>query len=107
MARINFYNAIVNILHKTSTAQGDGTYALTWKVLYVAIAGRFNSIPVSERIIWDKGTFIADYNFFMEYKSGITTAMQLKYGARTFEIKSIVDWDESNKYLKLGLLEIK
>ena len=42
----------------------------------------------------------------LRYKTGITSGMRVKYGTRFFDIKSVINIDERNRYLELMCLEV-
>tara|TARA_R110000796_G_scaffold149072_2_gene265944 strand:+ start:446 stop:790 length:345 start_codon:yes stop_codon:yes gene_type:complete len=42
-----------------------------------------------------------DFEFIIRYRSGILTSMRILFGSRTFDIKSIEDDNEYNKYIKV------
>lgn len=46
-----------------------------------------------------------DFEFTIRYRSGILTSMRILFGSRTFDIKSIEDDNEYNKYIKLVATE--
>ena len=40
------------------------------------------------------------------YRAGLTTAMRIKYGKRTFQIVSIIDWEERHESLLIMCKEL-
>ena len=53
----------------------------------------------------EKVTNPQDFEFIIRYRSGITTTMRILFGTRTFDIKSIEDDNEYNKYIKIVATE--
>lgn len=100
----------VNIRRKSLTADGQGGYTTSWSVLYRDVLCRFNAIPARDlALMMDKKAVYAEYNVYLEYRSGIQENDQLirTDNSREYEIKFIQDWDEDQRMLKLGVTQIK
>ena len=46
------------------------------------------------------------HKVFCRYYPGLTTAMRIKYGKRTFQIGSIIDWEERHERLTITCKEL-
>ena len=66
--------------------------------------------PYSGRELFTAGktTVFASHRLFIAVPSvAITETDRVRFGSRDFEISLIKDWDETSKYFRLELLEIK
>ena len=46
-----------------------------------------------------------DFEFLIRYRTGLTTSMRVKFGTRTFNIKSIENDNEYDRYMKIVATE--
>jgi SPP1 family predicted phage head-tail adaptor len=90
----------IKIQSRDTTSDGAGGYSSSWD--------EFDEIwaymkPASARENF-KGMQIAEeksYEFTIRYQSGISAGQRLKYGSRLFNIKSVLNRDERNRYLDI------
>lgn len=93
------------IKEPTHTGDGMGAVATTWSTVTVCW-GSFEPLRGREWIESGMENSEIDVRFRMRYYAGITPAMQLYFGSRTFEIVSVINPAERNRELELMLKEL-
>lgn len=93
------------IKEPTHTPDGVGGKTTTWGTVTVCW-GSFR--PKRGREWIESGLENAELTeiFRMRYYDGITPAMRMTFGSRTFEVVSITNIDERNRELELTLKEL-
>ena len=89
----------------TATADGMGGVTKSWGTVTVCYA---SVEPLKGREWFESGLENSDVTarMRMRYKAGISPTMQVYFGSRTFEIKSVIDQEERHKELELMLREL-
>jgi SPP1 family predicted phage head-tail adaptor len=90
----------VTIQAETSVADGAGGYALAWTDV--------STVWAEIRPISGNKIFIAQHleghvthQVFMRFQSGITTDMRLTYNGRLFNVRAVLNTDETNQWMEL------
>ena len=86
-------------------ANSAGTITTTWATATVCW-GSLEPLQGREWIESGMENSEITAKFRMRYKSGIQPKMQLYYGSRTFEIKSVIDPEERHRELELMVREL-
>lgn len=99
-------NKMVDIKRSTPNPDGQGGSGnLTWATIYRRIPCRFNALTTNElAFIYDKQMVTANYVVYLE-PADIRENDRLYLGSRIFDVKLIMNWDESDKYMKIAVLE--
>ena len=94
----------VTIQDYTESQDSYGAVTKTWSD-YATIWASIE--PVRGREFWDSKQINAEITakITIRYLSGITPKMRIKYGARIFEIISVINPEERNKELQLMVKE--
>lgn len=94
----------VELQSTTDTTDTGGGRAQTWSTLAIIYA---NIIPKSgtERYKHDKITDSVTHEMYIRYRTDIDPSYRIKYGSRTFSIKSILNVDERDRYQLLTCTE--
>lgn len=102
--RIGSLNKLITIETYTETVDSFGGVTNVWAEYSKAWA---NIVPLSgsEKYVSAEKHATATHQITVRYLSGITPNMQIVYGARTFEIASIINVGERNKMMQLIVTE--
>lgn len=98
-------NKRITIQTKTSVADGIGGFNDTVATFCETWAGIW---PVSGKEIVSNQQLVGQvsHRVRIRYRSGVTSAMKILYGTRTFNISSVVDPNEAHEWLDLICLEV-
>lgn len=90
----------ITIQEKVQTADGMGGFTETLTTVHETWAAIW---PVSAKEIRENMRVEANisHNIRIRYRSGISHAMTVLFGARTFEIKGIINFEERNIWLDM------
>lgn len=90
----------VTIQAETPTTDSAGGYALTWTNVAIVWA---DIQPVRGQKIFAAGHLEGHitHRVTVRYQSGITTDMRISFGSRVFNIRAVMNTDESNRWLEL------
>ncbi len=83
-----------------ATADSGGGGAATWSddaTLWASI----EPIKGAERLTAQQLESRLTHRVRLRHRSGVTTAMRLKFGARIFNIRAVINPDERNRLLEL------
>ena len=108
MSYRSLLNKTVDIKRKTQSADGQGGYTSTWATVTngQSVKCRFYPLTSKEAMLhYDKASVLANYFVYLEYFAGLREGDRLYLGTRIFEVKLVIDWDESNKYMKIAAME--
>lgn len=101
---------ICQILTPTEISDSMGGFTTSWTTLY-SVSGVLTRPSINSRYnesqLQDKQTLIANYVFFMEYKSNVTEKCKLVYGTREFDIIWVYNPGTMGHHLELYLKETK
>ena len=91
---------IITIQAETRTSDGGGGYTQTWTDYHEAYA---SVRPVSGAESYKQGQMSDTqlYEFVIRYetKRTITPAHRIKYGTRMFQVRTVINHEERNRYL--------
>jgi SPP1 family predicted phage head-tail adaptor len=90
----------VTIQQETPTADGAGGYALAWTNV-MTVWAEIEPITGQKVFVSEHLEGHVTHHVTMRYQSGITTDMRLNYNNRLFNIRAVLNTDESNRWLKL------
>jgi len=99
----------VNIdAYTKGASDGMGGYAAgTWAAIYKKVRAALVVIAVGEQILsYDKKNVFAEVYWYLEPLSGIKEGQRIRWGARTWEIKLALSWQEKGRFMKLACAEI-
>lgn len=106
MSYKSLLNKTVDIKRKTQTSDLQGGYTSTWATIHQSVKCRFYPLSSKEAMLsYNKASVFANYFIYLEYISGLAEGDRVYLGTRIFEIKLVIDWDETNKYMKLAAME--
>lgn len=90
----------VTLQAETPTTDNAGGYALAWTNVMSVWA---EIKPASGQKIFIDGHLEGHvtHHVTMRYQSGITTDMRMTYGNRLFNIRAVLNTDESNRWIEL------
>lgn len=90
----------ITIQSETPSTDNAGGYALAWTNVVTVWA---DIKPVSGQKIFTAGHLEGHvtHHVTMRYQSGITTDMRMIYNSRAFNIRAVLNTDESNRWLEL------
>ena len=98
-------NKTVDVKRLTKAADNQGGYTSTWTTIYRRIPCRFNALTTNElAFTYDKQQVTANYAVYLE-PLDVREGDRLYFGSRVFDVKLIMNWDESNKYMKFAVME--
>jgi SPP1 family predicted phage head-tail adaptor len=94
----------VTLQAETPSTDSAGGYALVWTDVMTVWA---EIIPASGQKIFTDGHLEGHvtHRVTMRYQSGITTDMRLTCNGRVFNIRSVLNSGESNRWLELLVVE--
>lgn len=90
----------ITLQSETSTADNAGGYTLGWTNV-ITVWGKIQ--PVSGQKVFTDGHLEGHvtHRVTLRYQSGITTDMRMTYNGRVFNIRAVLNTDESNRWLEL------
>jgi len=98
----------VDIKYEDATVGTGGQLTKTWKMRYKGVPARIVAQRgQTEAIEFDRQTVFADYDMYIEYRSGILLTDRVVFEARTFQVVKVDNWDEAKRYLRISLVEVK
>jgi SPP1 family predicted phage head-tail adaptor len=88
-----------------TTADGFGNTRQVWTAVHSSVPASIT--PVSSREIFNADRAVSSFThrIVIRYMPGITTAMRIKHGSRTFTIAGLVNGDERSISLELTCME--
>lgn len=92
---------------QTPTSDNQGGVTLAWTDL-ITVWAKIEPISQRERIFTQELQYRRSHKIIVRSNAStasVTTAMQIVFGARTFQIKSIIDPDERGYYLSIDCEE--
>ena len=94
----------ITIQEKVQTSDGMGGYTESWQDLYSLWAAIW---PVSGREYIASGRKEGEvtHRIHIRYRDGILPSHRVKYGSRIFDIRAVLNHEESNKYIDLMCIE--
>jgi len=94
----------ITVQAETQVPDGAGGYALGWGDVLTAWA---EIAPLSGREVFAAGHLEGHvtHKITMRYQSGITTDMRVSFNGRLFNIRAVMNVDESNRWLELVVEE--
>ena len=107
---INASNNITNITRAGSAAfnitmpvgnYDSATYLATFKTLYAHVEQQSASDKYTQGVIDEKGLYV----FTMRYVAGVTNKHRISYNSKFFNITSVINLDERDKYLVVKATE--
>jgi len=98
--RISDLRKRITLQSETPTTDSAGGYALVWTNVLMAWA---EIKPTSGQKIFVDGHLEGHitHRVTLRYQSGITTDMRMIYNGRTFNIRAVLNSNESNRTLEL------
>lgn len=94
----------VTLQGKTTEGDGQGGFAETWGDV-ADLWVNLDPLKGVERIQAQQLQTPNTHRVLLRYRSGITTAMRLRYGTRIFDIKEVINEGEGNRTLRLMCIE--
>lgn len=97
----------ITVQSQTQTPDGQGGVSIVWADV-ISVWAKVEPVSQRERIYSQALQYRRTHKVVMRFNSltsTITTDMQIIFGSRTFQIKSIVDPDERGFYLALDCEE--
>lgn len=82
-----------------ATPDGGGGVTRTW-ALVAEVWGAIRPISGSEVSEADGVAGRVSHEIWIRHRTGITPEMRFSLGARLFEIRAILDWDERHRFLR-------
>ena len=89
---------LIVIQSVSRTADGGGGYTNTWNTaqsVYAHVEQSSGTEPYLQGQLTEKGM----WRFTMRYTAGITTADRISWNSTTYNIRSVINEDERNKFL--------
>lgn len=82
------------------TADDIGGYTRTWKDI-VELWAEITPLSGSERMLGGKAQSELTHKIRLRYRSGIAPGMRILFDKRTFNIRSVINVQESNEILEI------
>ena len=82
------------------TADGGGGAATAWSDVATLWAS-IEPLKGTERLTAQQLISPLSHRVRLRHRDGVTTTMRLKFGARTFNIRAVINPDERNRLLEL------
>ncbi|WP_343313901.1 phage head closure protein [Brucella sp. BE17] len=79
-------------------ADGLGGYVETWAEIAM-LWGRIEPVSVTQRNFATRPQPEATHRILLRFRDGLTTAMRFRKGGRLFRLETILDPDETGRYL--------
>lgn len=90
------------------TPDGQGGFLPgSWSIFYKNI--KFQLVSLSKKqqdALFDKKQVDADYFLYIKEKSGLDESCRMYWGARIFEFKLIISWEEKGRFMKIAVTEV-
>ena len=89
---------LIVIQSVSRAADGGGGYTNTWNTaqsVYAHVEQSSGTEPYLQGQLTEKGM----WRFTMRYTAGITTADRINWNSTTYNIRSVINEDERNKFL--------
>lgn len=96
---------VITIQEKTLTSDGMGGNTEAWATFAIVRAAIW-PVSAKERVSNQQLEHEITHKIRVRYFSGVTAAMRVVFDSRTFEILSIVNWEERNITLDLICEEV-
>lgn len=94
----------VTLQSVSRASDGQGGFTESWADTATVWAA-FAPASGYEKMIAGQMKSEISHNVLMRYRPGVTTKMRIAWGARTFDIKEVINVDEANRTLKLKCVE--
>lgn len=88
----------------TETADGFGGFTRSWADT-ITVAAMIKPLNGFERAQGRQLEAAASHKITIRYRTGLSTKQRISYGGRYFDIASIINLDEANKYIEIMALE--
>ena len=93
---------VIQSMGSTTDAGGGRSVAWsTFKTLYAHVEQQSASDKYTQGVIDEKGLYV----FTMRYVAGVTTKHRISYNSKFFNITSVINLDERDKYLVVKATE--
>jgi SPP1 family predicted phage head-tail adaptor len=92
---------IQSVANTTDSGGGRGVAWSTFQTVLAHVKQQSESSKYSQGVVDEKGA----YTFTIRYVSGVTTTHRISYDSKLFNITSIINLDERNKYLVIKAVE--
>lgn len=90
----------ITVQAETQTSDGAGGYVLAWTNVATAW-GEIRPFDGSKFFVAHHLEGHVTHHVTMRYQNGITTDMRLTYNSRLFNIRAVMNTDESNRWMEL------
>lgn len=94
----------VTIQSEAAVMDGQGGRSTAWSDVATVWAS-VEPVTGKEFYAWGRVLGESTYLVRMRYRPGIRPKMRLRYGARSFDINSVIDEHEEHRFLVLGCTE--
>lgn len=94
----------VSIQTRTQTTDGQGGFTESWAT-DATVWARIEPMKGYEKFQAMQLQVPLTHKVTIRYRSGLTTAKRMLFGARVFDIKEVINLDEANNFLVLKCLE--
>jgi|TARA_R110000744_G_scaffold380092_1_gene499736 SPP1 family predicted phage head-tail adaptor len=92
---------IQSVASTTDSGGGRGVVWSTYKTLLAHVQQQSASSKYTQGVIDEKGLYV----FTMRYVTGITNSHRISYNSKLFNITSVINLDERNKYMVIKAME--
>ncbi len=96
---------VVSIQAPTLTQTGTGNPQASWTTFAATVFARIEEASGKEQIQAGQLNPQRPLTIYIRYLAGVTAAMRVLYGTRTFEITSVLNVNERNREMELTCLE--
>ena len=94
----------VTIESETRTSDGAGGASVAW-IVVADVWAAIQPQRGSENLTLDRVAGAVPYDIWIRYRTGVTPSMRVRFGARVFDIRAVVDTEDRGHWLKLMALE--
>lgn len=97
-------NRRINLQSQTTTTDTEGRWSGSWVTVFRPWA-KIATDSGSEIQEGDQEQTVLRHTVRIRYRPGVTAAMRVTYGARVFDILSVIDPDQRHEWLDLSCQE--
>ena len=94
----------LTLQQRSKSQDSYGQPLLTWSDV-ATVWGEIVPLSGSESVSADSLQASTSHQITIRYRSGVNTALRIKYGVRLFDIQNVLNQDERNKTLTLLCIE--
>ena len=94
----------LTLQQRSKSQDSYGQPLLTWSDV-ATVWGEIVPLSGSESVSADSLQASTSHQITIRYRSGVNTALRIKYGVRLFDIQNVLNPDERNKTLTLLCIE--